>query len=169
MTFQTSMSDFTETSAAHTGPVSDTPTGTGHAHSFGSPSTGAFGPSGQRWMPPLSQTPITGQDERNWAMGAHLSAFVAAWFALGFLGPLTVLLLAGPRSAFVRRHAVEALNFNLSTLLYVAISTILMIVLIGFPMLLAVGVTYLVFVIIATVAASRGEDFRYPMSIRFVK
>jgi len=44
-----------------------------------------------------------------------------------------------------------------------------MIVLIGFPMLLAVGVTCLVFVIIATVAASRGEDFRYPMSIRFVK
>lgn len=117
----------------------------------------------------MSGQALSGQDERNWAVGAHLSAFVAAWFALGFLGPLTVMLIAGQRSAFVRRHAVEALNFNLSILIYVVISVILAFVIIGIPMLVAIGVIYLVAVILAAMAASRGEEYRYPLTIRFVK
>ncbi len=113
--------------------------------------------------------PMGAAEERNWAAAAHLSGFVAAWFALGFLGPLVVLLAAGNRSAFVRRHAVEALNFNLSVLLYTAVSAVLVILLIGLPMLLAVGLLYLVATILGAVAASRGDDFRYPLSIRFVR
>jgi uncharacterized Tic20 family protein len=120
--------------------------------------------SGQRPMQPM-----TVQDERNWAVGAHLSSFVAAWLALGFLGPLTVMLLAGPRSPYVRRHAVEALNFNLSVLIYTVISALLVIVVIGIPMLIAIGAVYLVAIILGAVAASRGEDYRYPLTIRFVK
>src|SRR5512140_1356728 len=73
---------------------------------------------------PLYAGPLTAS-ERNWATAAHLSGFVAAWFALGFLGPLVVMGTEGGRSPFVRRHAVEALNFNLSVLLWVVISGIL--------------------------------------------
>ncbi len=118
---------------------------------------------------PGAARPLAPADERNWAVGAHLSGFAAAWVALGFLGPLVVLLAAGERSPFVRRHAVEALNFNLSTLLYAVVSGVLVILLIGIPMLLAVGLLYLVAVVLGAVAASRGEDYRYPLSIRFVK
>jgi uncharacterized Tic20 family protein len=113
--------------------------------------------------------PITPQEERNWAVAAHLGGFVAAYIALGFLGPLAVLLLAGPRSPFVRRHAVEALNFNLTVLIYAAVSGVLTFVLIGFPMLVAVGVLYVVAVLLGAMAASRGEDYRYPITIRFVR
>jgi uncharacterized Tic20 family protein len=112
---------------------------------------------------------MTIQDERNWAVGAHLSSFVAAWFALGFIGPLIVMLVAGPRSAYVRQHAVEALNFNLSTLIYAVISGILVFVLIGIPMLIALLAVYLVATVLGAVAASRGEDYRYPITIRLVK
>lgn len=106
--------------------------------------------------------------ERNWAMAAHLSGFAAAYVALGFLGPLVVLLAAGNQSPFIRRHATEALNFNLTVLIAVVISVILFIVLIGIPMLLVVGIGYLVATIAGAVAASRGEDYRYPLTIRFV-
>ena len=113
--------------------------------------------------------PLTPQEERNWAVAAHLGSFVAAYVALGFLAPLAVLLLAGRRSAFVRRHAVEALNFNLSVLIYAAISAVLIWVLIGIPMLVAVGLLYVVAVLFGTAAASRGEDYRYPLTIRLVR
>jgi uncharacterized Tic20 family protein len=113
--------------------------------------------------------PLAPQEERNWAVAAHLGSFVAAYVALGFLAPLAVLMLAGRRSAFVRRHAVEALNFNLSVLLYAAISAVLVLVVIGIPMLVAVGLLYVVAVLFGAAAASRGEDYRYPLTIRFVR
>lgn len=107
--------------------------------------------------------------ERNWAVAAHLSGFAAAYVALGFLGPLVVLLAAGHRSPFIRRHATEALNFNLTVLIALVISVVLIIVLIGIPMLLIVGLGYLVTTITGAIAASRGEDYRYPLTIRFVR
>jgi uncharacterized protein len=108
-------------------------------------------------------------EDRNWAMGAHLSAFLAAYIALGFLGPLVILLVRGDRSPFVRQHAVEALNFNLTVLIYIVISVILAIVLIGLVMLLALGILYVVAVIVGAVRANAGEPYRYPLTIRFVK
>ena len=112
--------------------------------------------------------PLSASDERTWAIAAHLSSFVAAYVALGLLGPLTVMLIAGPRSAFVRRHAVEALNFNISVLIYLAIAGVLSLVLIGIPMLIAIGVLYVISVIRGAIAASRGEEFRYPLTLRLV-
>lgn len=112
--------------------------------------------------------PLDVTQERNWAVAAHLSSFVAAYLALGFIGPLIVLLAVGNRSAYVRQHAVEALNFNLSVLLYAGISAVLVLILIGLPMLLALGVLYVVSVILAAMAASRGTEYRYPLTIRFV-
>jgi uncharacterized Tic20 family protein len=107
-------------------------------------------------------------EERNWAVGAHLSSFVAAYLALGFIGPLVVMLAVGDRSPFVRRHAVAALNFNLSVLVYLVVSAILILILVGIPMLLALALLYLVTTIQGALAASRGEEYRYPLTIRFV-
>ena len=131
---------------------------------YGTP-TGATPPRN----PVMHDQPLAAEAEQNWAIAAHLSSFLAAYVALGVLGPLVVMLIAGPRSAFVRRHAVEALNFNISVLIYLAVSALLMFVLIGFPMVVAIGVLYLVAVIRGALAASRGEEYRYPLTIRFVR
>ena len=74
-----------------------------------------------------------------------------------------------PRSAFVRANAVESLNFNLSWLLYGVIAVILAFVLIGFVILIVLGIAYLALVIIASVKANNGEVYRYPATIRFVR
>jgi uncharacterized Tic20 family protein len=121
----------------------------------------AGGPPGQRPLPP--------DQERLWGMLAHLLSFVAAYIALGFLAPLIVLMVFGQRSAYVRAHAVESLNFNLTWLLYAVVAVILIFLVVGFVILIALGIAYVVLVIIASVRANNGEFFRYPLTIRFVR
>ena len=118
------------------------------------------GPPGQRPLPP--------DQERLWAMLAHLLSFVAAYLFLGFVAPLIVLLVFGQRSAYVRAHAVESLNFNLSWLLYAIVSVVLIFIGIGILLLLALGIAYVVLIVIASIRANAGEFYRYPLTIRFV-
>ena len=124
-------------------------------------------PPGQ--PPPPGQGQLQPEQERLWAMLAHLLSFVAAWIALGFVAPLVVLLVFGPRSAYVRAHAVESLNFNLSWLLYAIASVVLIFIGIGILLLIALGLAYLVLIVIASVRANSGEFFRYPLTIRFIR
>ena len=122
--------------------------------------------------------PMSPSEERTWATAAHWSALVAAFVALAFLGPLVVLLAKGKDSPWVRRHAVESLNFQLSMLIYGFVGGILAVVLtvltLGFgllliiPLALAFGALWLVFTITAAVKAGNGEDYRYPLTIRMV-
>ncbi len=111
---------------------------------------------------------VPSPEERNWALAAHVGTFVAAWFAMGFLAPLIIMLVKGNDSAFVRRHAVESLNFQISLLIYLVVSFVLAFVLIGFLLMAFVGIFALVVIILATVKAANGEDYRYPLCIRLV-
>jgi uncharacterized protein len=124
-------------------------------------------PPGQ--APPPRPGQLQPEQERLWAMLAHLLSFVAAYIALGFVAPLVVLLMFGPRSAYVRAHAVESLNFNLSWLLYAIVSVVLIFLGIGILLLIALGLAYLVLIVIASVRANSGEFFRYPLTIRFIR
>ena len=128
------------------------------------PPPGAVPPGG-----PPGQAPLAPDQERLWAMLAHLLSFVAAYLALGFLAPLVVLLVFGPRSAYVRANAVESLNFNLSWLIYAIAGVLLIILGVGILILIALGIAYVVLVIIASVRANNGEFFRYPLTVRFIR
>ena len=117
---------------------------------------------------------LSPQDERTWGMLAHIGAIVAAFVAMAFLGPLLVLLIQGPKSPFVRRHAVESLNFQLTLLIALAAGIVLSIVTLGVGLLVVVpaafvvGIAALIFMVIGGVKASHGEDYRYPVNIRMV-
>ena len=71
--------------------------------------------------------------------------------------------------AGVDAHGKESLNFQISMLIYAIVSGILCLIFIGFLLLAAIGITSLVCVIIASVKASNGVPFRYPLTIRFLK
>lgn len=117
-------------------------------------------------------------EERNWATGAHIGSFVAAYVALGLLAPLLVMMVKGNDSPFIRRHAVESLNFQLSVLIYVAVGTVVAVVLafitlglgllVILPIAAVFALAYVVLVIIGTVKASHGEDYRYPLTLRII-
>ena len=113
-------------------------------------------------------------EDRTWALVSHIGSLVSAWFALGILCPLLVLLLKGS-SPFVQRHAKESLNYQLTLLLLIVVATVVTIVTLGVGLLVVVpvgaviAVLALVFIIVATMRASNGEEYRYPLSIRLIK
>lgn len=102
-------------------------------------------------------------------MAAHWSALVGTVIGLGFLGPLLVMLIKGPESPRVRAAAVESLNFEITYIIAMIVSLVATIVLVGFVTLFLLPLAWLVLRIVATVAASKGEDYRYPATIRLVK
>ncbi len=109
------------------------------------------------------------QEERTWSIAAHASALVTLVGIPSVIGPLVVWLIKKDASPIVDAHGKEAVNFNLSFLLYGVVSFLLLFVLIGFVLLPIVGIAWFVLVIVATLKASNGEPYRYPATIRFIK
>lgn len=103
------------------------------------------------------------QDEKTMAMLAQLLGVLT-----GFIGPLIMYLIAKDDQPFLKHHAAEALNFHLTVLIGYVISFVLMLVIIGFITYFAILIAALVFGIMATIAANKGEWYRYPISIRMV-
>jgi uncharacterized Tic20 family protein len=108
-------------------------------------------------------------NSRNWGMAGHLSAFtVFLGVPFPFLGPLVVWLIKRDEDAYAEWHAREALNFNLSIMLYTFISAVLILLLVGLILLPVLFVSWFVLVIVGSVKASGGEYYRYPFTLRFV-
>jgi uncharacterized protein len=120
----------------------------------------------------MPRRPMSQADSRNWAMGAHLSAILGAMVGgiASFVGPLIVWLLRREDDPYSAAHALEALNFNLTALLIFVAGGIAALLTFGLALipLIVFGVLWLVWSIQAAMAASRGEPYRYPMSIRFI-
>ena len=110
-------------------------------------------------------------EERNWGMLCHLTALsMLVGIPLGnILGPLIIWLIKKEQYPFVDDQGKEALNFQISMLIYILISAVLIIILVGIVLLPIVIILDIVYTVIAAISASNGQAYRYPMSIRFVK
>jgi len=117
-------------------------------------------------------------------MFVHLAALSGLIIPLGtLLGPLILWLMKKDQSAFVDRHGCAAMNFQISFMLYALVAVVLFVVAglatlgLGFLLflpaviILAVAVTVLevVFPILAGLAANRGQEYRYPLAIAFLR
>ncbi len=87
---------------------------------------------------------------------------------VGFIAPLVIWLIKRDEDAFVEYHARESLNFQFSLMIYMLVSFLAILILIGIVMVAVVGVFAFVVIIIAGVKAAGGEFYRYPLSIRFI-
>jgi uncharacterized Tic20 family protein len=125
----------------------------------------------QQPLPPPPPAPAASSDIRTWCVLCHAAALLGLFFHfLGhLLGPLIVWLVKRGESPEVDAHGKESLNFQISMLIYDAIAAILCIVLIGIPILIALWVLNTVLVIIASIQASEGKFYRYPLTIRLIK
>jgi len=119
--------------------------------------------------PPLTAPALT--NVRSWNALCHASALlgVLVHFPGHLLGPLIVWLWKRDESPEIDAHGKEALNFQISMLIYNVIAAIFCLVLIGFLFLAVLWVLNAVFVIIASIQASDGKFYRYPMTIRFLQ
>ncbi|MGN6507721.1 MAG: DUF4870 domain-containing protein [Tepidisphaeraceae bacterium] len=110
------------------------------------------------------------KDAKLWGMLAHLSALAGLVIPFGFvIGPLVVWLVKKNEFPFVDDQGKESLNFQITVTIALVVSFLLIFVLVGFLLLPVVGITALVFCVIAAVQANNGVRYRYPLSIRFIK
>ncbi|TBN56964.1 DUF4870 domain-containing protein [Glaciihabitans arcticus] len=123
-----------------------------------------YQPPAQPPFQPAPVQPMSPADERLWATLVHVGALLfGGWPALiGYL----VLKDRGP---FVNAHTKTALNFQITMLLASLVGCVLMLVIIGFFVVIAVGIVIIVFSIIAAIAANKGEFYTYPLTIEFIK
>lgn len=114
--------------------------------------------------------PISENEERQWAMFAHIGTFSSIVVPLGnFIAPIVVWQLKKHDSDFVVEQAKEALNFQITLVIYTLLSLPLCFIFIGFFLIFALVLFGLIMVIVGAVRANEGDDFRYPMCIRLFK
>lgn len=129
----------------------------------------------------INQTPPQGtgqpniseisKDAKMWAMFCHLAGLCGYILPIvgNIVGPLILWQIKKEEFPFVDSQGKEALNFQISIAIYAIICVPLMFICVGIFLLYAVGIFDLVFLIIASIKANNGEDYRYPLTIRLVK
>ncbi len=112
-----------------------------------------------------------------WALIAHLSALSGLAFPVvgNIAGPLIVYLVKGDTMPFARQEAKEALNFNISWAIWVAVlwvvAIVLMLVLVGFlliPVAIIAHIAWVILAIVGALKANEGRPYRYPLTMRLI-
>ena len=115
---------------------------------------------GQEETPATPPTP----DEKTMGILSHILSLVG-WF----IAPLIIYLVKKDESAYVREQAKESLNFQLTVLICYIVSWFLIFIFIGIILIIILGIADLILVILATIKASEGKLYRYPVNFRLIK
>ncbi len=123
--------------------------------------------------------PPVDSDQQMWRVLSHASAFVQVLGIPSLVGPLVVWLMKR-EDPVVEPHARAALNFQLSLLIYfvagIVLAFLAAITLVGLVLTVVIVVALIVllvlellFALLATIAASNGQMYEYPMSLKLIK
>lgn len=108
--------------------------------------------------------------ERTYALFTHLT-ILTFHLLIPVLPALVMWLIKRDQSPFVDDHGREAVNFQISIFLYALLLAPIGVVTcslgwwVGYPLLYVLAI---VGMILAAIAANKGQFFRYPMTIRFL-
>ena len=123
-------------------------------------------------------TPMLEADARLWAMLINFAAVAGAVLSGGLLGLVAVLviwLIYRERSALVDFHGKQQLNLAITVVAAAILFAVagLVTFFVGWIVLalpvLAYGIYVIVISIMAAVAANKGEYYRIPLIVRFIK
>ncbi|MCE0555845.1 MULTISPECIES: DUF4870 domain-containing protein [unclassified Motilimonas] len=103
------------------------------------------------------------QDSKNMAL--------IGWVATIFFGfiPCLILYLVKTDDAYIKDQAKEALNWSITVAIAYVVAFILSIIVIGALLIPVIAICNLIFCIMGAIAASKGEQFRVPFTLRFLK
>jgi uncharacterized Tic20 family protein len=102
-------------------------------------------------------------DDKNIVVLTHIGGI---FFSV--IPALIVWLLKKDDSVYISLEAREALNFQITVLIAYAISSVLMVILVGFLLAGLVWLANIILSIIAAITSSKGERFRYPVTLRLI-
>ncbi len=131
--------------------------------STGPDPTNPYAPQHEYELPELTN------EARNWGMLCHLIALLAMPFGFGHIvGPLVVWLLKRNDHPFIDDQGKESLNFQISITIYTLLLLPTLCLVVGVVLVPALWVVNAIFIVIASIKASGGEAYRYPLTIRLV-
>jgi hypothetical protein len=105
-------------------------------------------------------------DARTMAMLCHLLAILPG---LGSIGSLVIWLIKKDESRFVDQQGKEVVNFILTLLIGFVVGLATACIGVGVVIIIAVQVVNIVFGILSAIAVNKGQPYRYPICIRFIK
>jgi hypothetical protein len=116
------------------------------------------------YQSPTPPAPMSPADEKLWATLVHIGGII-----FSFIPALVGYLVLKDRGPFVRAHTATALNFQVSIIIYAVVISVLSVITFGIGGILffALLVVALVFMILAALAANRGQGYSYPLTIKF--
>ena len=114
--------------------------------------------------PPAPPAGSPSAEEKQWALFAHLSAPFGS-----IIGPLVIWQIKKNEMPFVDDQGKEALNFQITICILAIICILLILILIGILLLWVLAIVNLIFIVLASIAASNGQAYRYPFAFRFIK
>lgn len=121
--------------------------------------------------PPPQGGPDSGVNPENlkwWAMALHLSQFAGYAVPLaGFVVPVVIWQVMKEDYPEIDEHGRTVTNWIISHLLYVVGAAILVLIGVGIPLLIVLGILGIVFPIIGAIRAAEGRCWKYPLSIPF--
>lgn len=106
---------------------------------------------------------VPSNDDKNIATITHLGGIL-----FSFIPALIVWLLKKEDSEYIAAQAKEALNFQITLLLAQFVAYVLVFILLGFILLGLIWLFNIVFCIMAAISSSKGEDCRYPFTLRLI-
>ena len=110
------------------------------------------------------------QEEKQMGMFLHLSQLINIVLPpAGVVVPIVIWQIKKDEMPALDAHGKMAVNWLISSFIYMVVSVVLMLVLVGFLTAVAVAIMSVVFPIIAGVKANNGEFFEYPLTIKFLK
>ncbi|HSR01969.1 MAG TPA: DUF4870 domain-containing protein [Methylophilaceae bacterium] len=106
---------------------------------------------------------VPSSDEKNIATVTHLAGTIFL-----FIPALIVWILKKDDSAYIADQAKEALNFQITVAIALFAANILIWILVGLALIPIIWITNIILCIIAAVATSKGETYRYPICLRLI-
>jgi uncharacterized Tic20 family protein len=111
-----------------------------------------------------------GQQTRQWAFFLHISQLAGFVVPLaGLIAPIVIWQLKKDELPGLDAHGKNVVNWIISEIIYLMVSVLLVFVVIGIPLLIALGVCGIVFPILGAIKANNGEVWKYPLAITFLK
>jgi hypothetical protein len=151
-------------------PVSSEPAASPEQPASAEPPASAVPPAN---VQPTEVSKEVNKDARMWAMFCHLVGLAAfsTIFPIfgGAIGALIIWQIKKDEHPFVNEQGKEAVNFQISILIYELVAGLLIFACVGAFLLPAVMIFDIVFLIIAAIKANDGFHYRYPLCIRFIK
>lgn len=121
-------------------------------------------------VPVGGSKPYWGMELNTYCMLMHLGQLAGILIPLaGWILPILMWTTQKDKSEVVDAHGKNILNWMISVLIFSLIAAVLSIIIIGIPLLIAIWVCNVIFVIMAGMRANDGIVWKYPYSFTILK